>query len=185
MTTLEGRLIMQSLDRIHRRNLLHAVGTTVGHHRNQRVITTNAFARLCFNGKEAPDEQHHGGGKVCQFLYKNECIIYDARPFGCRCFFSLQPCEKEACAVVEPFLVTMNTVFQQFIEHVDRGGFFGNLNRVLAHLATVDKKPLPKHLRNGPGLSRNEPIPGLLVPPEHRERAQPIVKDLQRIAFGQ
>ena len=84
--------------------------------------------------------------------------------------------------MVEPFLLTVNTVCLQFIEHLDQGGFFGNLNDVLAFLISDEKRRLPAAMSGRHGLSPNKPIPGLLIPPEHRQRMQPFLLDLERIA---
>jgi hypothetical protein len=145
-------------------------------------MTTNDFALFCLKGEDVPEEDNYDSGLPCRFLSKNECVVYDARPFGCRCFFSTQACKTEPMAVVEPFLVTVNTVFLQFIEHIDRGGFFGNLNDVLALLVPGNRNNLPNDPVHLSPLPRNRTIPGLLIPPEHQERMGPILRDLRKIA---
>ena len=184
MTTLEGRLIMRHLAVTAQKvPSLAAAPATLQSQRYSPPITTNAFALLCFKGEDPPEEQNGQSGMPCRFLSDNECIIYDARPFGCRCFFSTQPCKKEACAVVEPFLLTVNTVFLQFIEHTDRGGFFGNLNDVLAFLKSAHQHGCQNSSIRSQRLSGNKPIPGLLVPPEHHKRMEPFLVELKKIAF--
>lgn len=183
MTTLEGHRLIEYLG-LHDQDALCSVVPGAPHaERYIPAITTNEFAFYCFKGEDPPEEQNASIGMPCRFLSNNECVVYDARPFGCRCFFSTQPCEKEACAVVDPFLITVNTVFLQFIEHMDTEGFFGNLNDVLAFLTSTDQHGSPKAPICRQGLSRNKTIPGLLIPPEHKDRMEPILMDLKRIVF--
>ncbi len=185
MTTLEGRRITEYLRCNDDEALLSLVHATVRSRWYRPTMTTNDFALLCLKGEHPPEEQNNYSGIACRFLSNSECVIYDARPFGCRCFFSTQACATEACAVIDPFLLTVNTVFLQFIEHIDTGGFFGNLNDVLALLTSGDRNHLFNNLAHLRTLSRNRSIPGLLITPEHQERMEPILRDLKRIAFEQ
>jgi Fe-S-cluster containining protein len=184
MTTLEGRLIIEDLAGTVRKGRHAAAPAASQTNRDNPPMTTNAFALFCFQGQDPSahqNEQNPRAGMPCRFLSDDECTIYDARPFGCRCFFSTQLCEKEGCAVIEPFLLTVNTVFLQFIEHMDQDGFFGNLDDVLAFL-TSDKQPGAQAGMTGRRrLSSNQPIPVLLIPPEHRQRMEPIVQDLKEL----
>ena len=185
MTTLEGRAIIEYLSLNDQEALLSLASGTPHSEWYRPPITTNDFALFCLKGKEPPEEQNDHSGVACRFLSKNECVIYDARPFGCRCFFSTQACETEPCAVVDPFLLTVNTVFLQFIEHIDAGGFFGNLNDVLALLASGNRNNFTNNSVHLSTLPRNRTIPGLLITPEHQERMGPILRDLKRIAYRQ
>jgi Fe-S-cluster containining protein len=183
MTTLEGRGIIDYLSLNDEQALLSLARGTQHSEWYRPIITTNDFALFCLKGEDPPEEQNDYSGVACRFLLKKECVIYNARPFGCRCFFSTQACETEPCAVVDPFLFTVNTVFLQFIEHIDTGGFFGNLNDVLALLASGDRNNLTNNSVHLSTLRRNRTIPGLLIPPEHQERMGPILRDLKRIAY--
>lgn len=185
MTTLEGRAIIEYLSLNDQEALLSLARGTPHSEWYRPTITTNDFALFCLKGKEPPEEQNDYSGVACRFLSNNECVIYDARPFGCRCFFSTQACETEPCAVVDPFLLTVNTVFLQFIEHIDTGGFFGNLNDVVALLASGHRNNLTNSSVHLSTLPRNRTIPGLLITPEHQERMGPILRDLKRIAYRQ
>jgi Fe-S-cluster containining protein len=185
MTTLEGCGIIEYLRCNDEEALLSLAHATPRSEWYRPMITTNDFALFCLKGDDPPEEQNDYSGFACRFLSNNECVIYDARPFGCRCFFSTQACETEACAVIDPFLLTVNTVFLQFIEHIDTGGFFGNLNDILALLASGDRNNLANNSLHLSTLPRNRSIPGLLISPEHQERMEPILRDLRRIAFQQ
>jgi Fe-S-cluster containining protein len=182
MTTLEGRRIMQHPKVTNQKALLPASGANLHSVRYSPTITTNGFALLCFRGEDPPEEQNVYTGTACRFLSDNECMIYDSRPFGCRCFFSTQACTAQDCAVIDPFLLTVNTVFLQFIEHMDTGGFFGNLNDVLGFLTSEDRHESTNVPIQGRGLAQNKIIPGFLIPQEHQERMEPILMDLKRIA---
>jgi hypothetical protein len=85
---------------------------------------------------------------------------------------------------VDPFLLTANTVFMQFIEDIDHGGVFGNMTDVLLWLKSDEhRKQYEGHanLDRLTGLCVNHRIPGLLLPPEHQERIQPILEQLRKI----
>ena len=183
MTTLEGRRIIEYLRSNDEETLLSLAHGTPRSEWYRPTITTNDFALFCLKGEAPPKEQNNCSGIACTFLSNSECMIYEVRPFGCRCFFSTQACETEACAVIDPFLLTVNTVFLQFIEQIDKGGFFGNLNDVLALLASGDRNNLRNNSAHLRSLSQNRGIPGLLITPEHQERMEPILRDLKRIAF--
>jgi Fe-S-cluster containining protein len=187
MTTLEGYRIRQSLNAKGHAHLLQATCETTQEARFRPVVSTNALAALCLRGEEPPDEGTSFSPRPCPLLLDNECPIYEDRPFGCRCFSSTQVCTAAGFAVTDPLLVTINTVFLQFIEHVDTGGFFGNLTDILLFLefgthyspyeaATTYSQPaLPR------GLTPNTVMPALLVPPEHQQPLQPILSTLRRI----
>lgn len=183
MTTLEGRLIVEDSAGTDRQGRAVASGEAIVQP-GEPPITTNDFALFCLKGQDPSphqNERNPRAGMPCRFLSNDECTIYDVRPFGCRCFFSAQPCEKEGCAVIDPFLLTVNTVFLQCIEHMDQGGFFGHLDDVLAFLAS-DKQPGAQAGPTGRRrLSSNKRIPVLLIPPEHRQRMEPILQDLKQI----
>ena len=183
MTTLEGHRIVQLLDHKDQYALREIIPDATHPEGYRPQITTNEFALFCFKGEDPPEEANVYTGTACRFLSDNECTIYDARPFGCRCFFSTQSCEKEACAIMDPFLITVNTVFLQFIEHVDAEGLFGNLNDVLAFLTSTDPHKFSTNAIHWHGLAQNKPIHCLLIPPEHKERMKPILVCLKKIVF--
>jgi len=195
-TTLEGYYILRHLAVSEKMDLLDAVHRTAEKRRFQPTLSINELAALCSRGEEPPEEHINGSPVACPFLYHDECLIYERRPFGCRCFFSVTPCKDEACAVVDPFLVTANTVFLQFIEHVDARGLSGNMSDVILFLEPEARRLRyenegafhgPKDRRAGHDsycfgqLVQNRPIPVLLVPPEHQEQLQPLLEELEKI----
>lgn len=184
MTTLEGYRIFEHLFSTGQQDVFQTLRRTAHQERFQPTVTTNALAALCMQGNDPPEENGDWPLATCPFLSNNECPIYLHRPFGCRCFFSTQTCDAIACATVDPFLVTVNTLFLQFIEHVDASGLGGNMTDVLLFLESETQR---KHYETGacvnhpPGLSMNRSIPGLLIPPEHQSRIQPILQKITNI----
>jgi Fe-S-cluster containining protein len=187
LTTLEGYHILRSLMAKRKVDLLEALRSKAQGDRLQPSLSTNALAALCLRGEDPPEEDMGSSHRTCPFLLSSECLIYEERPFGCRCFFSTQVCNAETFAVMDPFLVTVNTVFLQFIEHFDLGGLYGNLTDILLFLEsetcrsnyetgmTIDKADPPA------GLTPNRTMPALLVPPEHEQDLQPMLMALRKI----
>ncbi|MBW2318870.1 MAG: hypothetical protein JRF24_09370 [Deltaproteobacteria bacterium] len=187
ITTLEGRRILKHPALSHDKNLLNLVLRCQDHPESQSPISTNAFARLCLQGQEFPQENQDIGQKTCIFLSRRQCLIYDDRPFGCRSFFSTQPCQEGGSAVVDPFLISINSIFLQFIEDIDEGGFFGPINNVLSFLAAQDPyrhgahRGDPESCYHRQHLTGNIAMPAIMIPPEHEERIEPILKQLKAI----
>ena len=176
VTALEGRLVSDYLlaNGWGRAGLEQRLGKFPG--RRRALLTTNDFARLCFDGVEAPEEEGTPWDFTpCLFLKNNCCTIYPVRPFMCRAFVSTGNCAEQGVAEVAPFMLMANTVFMQLIEHLDQGRPWGNLLDVLAlQLAgSTDQS----HEQNRLAMSR--PLPGFLIPPEEEEDLQPIFKALE------
>jgi Fe-S-cluster containining protein len=145
-------------------------------------LTTNDFAEMCMKGEETPDEQGNQVTGRCPLLKNETCTIYDVRPFECRSLISNVNCRDEGCAEQDPFSISVNTVFKQFIEHVDSSGISGNLTDILVHLDIEMGKG--DDLKGGPvadNLIQNKALQILLVQPEHQEKMQPIIDSIQQI----
>lgn len=184
LTTLEGYMILDYMASKGKLDLLEKVEAALSKKRFQPAITTNRLAELCVEGKELPDEESASPGGKCPLLIDNECPIYPVRPFGCRCLVSSQNCGDTGYADIEPFVISVNNLFLQTIEHIDSGGCFGNLTDILFFLKSEDnrKKYMEKTLIDAEkGLIPNQSIKILMIPPEHRIRIQPILKSLQKI----
>jgi Fe-S-cluster containining protein len=177
MTRLEGLLIGASIPPA---RIIEAVGAEGIFPRYQPALSTNGYVKLC-RTVECDDVNEAVLPEKCPFLEDNACTIYPVRPFGCRCMISTAACEDNGSAEIDDFTLTINTVFLQFIEHLDKDGFFGNMIDVLIHL-TSEK-------RNHPGTCRvvpNHAIPALMVPPAHRDRIKDLINTLDRmITAGQ
>ncbi len=182
MTTLEGYQIIKYLTSSNQMALLEKIKSDEGKSRFIPAVTTNALAQMGYDGEDIPDEDAGDAVENCPILKNDECPVYEVRPFGCRCLVSKYNCQEKGYAEIDPFVVTVNNVFLQFIEHMDEKGFFGNFTDVLLFLESEDMRqsyetasmPTP-----GPGLIKNHPLSVLLVPPEHRERIKPILELLQ------
>jgi len=188
ITTLEGYRIVEHLISTGQLNLFQPLRRSAHQERFQPAVTTNELAALCIQGENLPEEECDWPMAACPFLSNNECLIYLERPFGCRCFFSTQKCEAIACALVDPFLVTVNTVFLQFIEHIDSGGLFGNMTDVLLFLQSETQRKryeINTSLNHSGGLSVNRSIPAFLVPRGHQLRIQPILQKIENIRLPQ
>jgi hypothetical protein len=85
---------------------------------------------------------------------------------------------------MDDYVVTVNTIFLQTLEHLDQGGCSGNLTDVLLCLSD-DKKRLDYRLNRLPcrreGLIENRALTALMVPPEHRARVGPILAALRNL----
>lgn len=80
---------------------------------------------------------------------------------------STQKCSQNGYAEIDDLTLTFNTVFLQFIEHIDQKGFSGNMIDVLIHLS-ANAGRIPEGCRVTP----NRPIPALMVPPATATRLQ-------------
>lgn len=183
MTTLEGALLFEEMARQENRDLLDRVKAASRNQRFSPQITTNRLAQLCIRGETPPDEESDPKWGACALLTDNQCPLYASRPFGCRCFVSKTDCRGSGCADVDPFVITVNNVFMQFIEHIDVNGYFGNMTDILVYIESSqfnqgfgdsDQKATAP-------LAPNQALEMLMVPPEHRAKIQPMVNALLQI----
>jgi len=184
MTTLEGYLIITRMISYGKSGLFENIERAIPKRRFQPQTTTNRLADLCMKGEDPPVEENESLNGSCPLLKDNLCPIYQVRPFGCRCFVSKKDCRKQGYAEVDSFILTVNNLFLQFIEHVDSQGFSGNLIDVLKFMAL--KKNRRNYKRNtldhpDTGLIPNLKITVLMIPPEHRVKIQPILNALHNI----
>ena len=82
-------------------------------------------------------------------------------------------------------MLTVNNIFLQTMEHLDRHGCFGNLSDVLLGLSSGENE---RCYRDGKidcakmGLIKNQAMTVLMIPPDHREKVEPILDQLRRIS---
>jgi len=187
LTTLEAYQIITWLKEHREWDVIHQLDAWGGRLRFQPSITTNRLAELCMRGEEIPQEESDPSWGHCPFLMENACRIYPIRPFGCRCLLSNQKCEETRCAQVPPFVLTVNTVFLQVIEHLDHNGFSGNLTdlvRWLAVTANCHSYQTGGLTSAAQGLVANRPLPCLMIPEEHRMKMRDLLAELQGIDVG-
>jgi hypothetical protein len=146
-------------------------------------ITTNQLANLCAQGLEPPEEES-SEWNPCPFLTDDLCTIYAVRPFGCRCLLSRHDCGTVGYADMEDYVLAVNTVFLQSIEHMDDNGCAGNLLDVLGVIASEkNRQAYENKTLDCPavGLIANQPLNILMIPPEHRTKMEPVLRSLQEI----
>jgi len=187
MTTLEGYRIALFLESNGQSDLYAKVRKATSQKRFQPKVTTNRLAELCEQGKDVPDEDSGINRGACPLLTNNECPIYPVRPFGCRCFVSRIDCIERGYAEIDPFVLTVNDLLLQYIEHVDKDGHFGNLTDVLLFVQSqVSIKSCRKETLKTADtvLIKNQPIKAILLPPEHKVKVKPILQALQSIKIS-
>ena len=144
--------------------------------------TTNGFARACMEGRDANEEENDPSWGRCPLLEDGVCTIYPVRPLGCRVMMSTTPCEQTGQADMPFLALTITTVFMQFVEHLDAGGVYGSFLDLLEYAGKNDLA-CNRLLGDGKilGTTPNLKIPALMIPPEHVEKTQNIVKSLGRM----
>jgi hypothetical protein len=174
MTESEGTIVWQHLEAASRGK------------RFQPGYSTNALAQVCLDGGQLPEEENDPQWGQCPVLTDLLCPLYRTRPFGCRCMVSNSNCGNEGFASMSDWVMTLNQVFCQFIEHLDAGGFSGNFTDVLLYMKSEDNRlhyQIHGPMAISPPFVANRPIPVLMVPPEHQERLAPILDTIREI-FG-
>jgi len=80
----------------------------------------------------------------------------------------------------------VNTVFLQVIEHLDAEGCSGNLIDVLKFMASKNRRRVYERGQlacEKNGLIVNWELKVLMIPPEHREKIEPILQQLREISL--
>jgi hypothetical protein len=170
VTRLEADLIFRHLGDSGRSSLLDKLGGAAELPRFQPLTTTNTLSHLCRKGESPPVETCDPSWRPCPFLSESRCAIYAVRPFACRCMVSKSVCEVGGQAEMDDYLLALQTVFMQFIEHADSDGCSGNLIDMLLDRDCGKSGFLP-----------NRPIEMILLPPEYQERGKKIVAKLSAL----
>ncbi|MDM8544069.1 hypothetical protein QUF90_23580 [Desulfococcaceae bacterium HSG9] len=184
MTTLEGALIAEKLADKGKTDLFDRLNAVTDNRRFLPKITTNELAERCVQGKAIPDEENGPLQGKCPLLIDNQCPLYSVRPFGCRCFISTTECKVNGYADVNPFVISVNNLFLQYIEHIDSDGFFGNMTDILVFINTMANRQdiSANTMKQAPKrLIVNKPLKVVLTPPEHREKIKPVLNALLQI----
>jgi len=185
LTTLEGYRLVHSREPDQLEHLQQCLEPAIEKRVFRPLLTTNRIAELCRQGREIPEEVFGDPAEICPLLEENACPVYSLRPFGCRCLVSRVPCRESGTAEMPDFVLTVNTVFLQMIEHLDATGCTGNLADVLLCLLAADNRQAYREGRlscSATGLIGNRPLTVLMVPPEHRNRLQPILGALAKLS---
>jgi hypothetical protein len=184
LTTLEGYFLISELNPDQKVHLQRLLERSAGEGRFQPRLSTNELAHRCIRGETIPEDVAAPCRGVCPLLDGGLCSVYRLRPFGCRCFISKTPCAHRGSADADEFVVTLNTVFLQALEHIDADGCSGNLTDVLLCLSN-EKNRLAyragQRVCRRQGLIENRPMTAWMVPPVHRTRVAPIIAALRRL----
>jgi len=184
LTTLEGYWLLGGLPLESKADLREKLRTDRDTGRFRPQMTTNQLADFYARGFYPPDASHRATEKTCSLLNDRLCLLYEFRPFGCRCLVSKYNCAEIGYAEIDDFVLSVNTVFMQTIEHLDINGCTGNLTDLLEVMqntqnwTTYEKGALSCQDN---GLVRNHALTVLMIPPEHRARMQPILEKLRQI----
>ena len=184
MTTLEGFRIFDHLERSANAQCLETISANIHPERFRPQISINRMADICARDGDPPEEHLNPEAGPCPVLEEDACRLYSVRPFACRCMVSAQNCGQTGFADMDPFILTVNDVFLQHLEHIDAQGYTGNFADVMQFLAVAENRSnyVAGHLGPAPeGLVPNQPVFVLMIPPEHRERIQPILKQIRSI----
>lgn len=180
MTTLEGLFILDHWQAHGRKPPMELLRKSAQNPGFRPTLTINQLAALCLEDKEIPEESADPGAGPCPLLRNDLCTLYAARPFGCRAMVSSTDCAYSGEADMPDFVLAANNLISQFIEALDHAGRFGNLADILLLLSAPAAVPPQEH----PSLEKmaaNRSIPVLMIPPEHRQRMQPLLRALQQI----
>jgi hypothetical protein len=185
LTTIEGYKIIEQLISEKDTEWTDKIrpATDLTHFRPQ--ITTNQLAHLCAQGIEPPEETQPER-QPCPLLSRNRCPLYRVRPFGCRCLVSRHDCGQHGYADIDDYVLSVNTVLLQTIEHLDADGCSGNMLDVLMVMAGQENRRAYKKGKLdclSTKLIQNQPLKILMIPPEHRTRMEPILQSLRNIRF--
>lgn len=184
-TTLEGLWIYNHLEADGSLKALKAKLSTAPVRRYQPAITLNQMVALCLNDLEIPEETNDPDAGPCLWLEDDLCPLYEQRPFACRAMCSLENCTQSGEAQMPPLVLSANNVMMQFIEALDRPGGSGNIADVLQFLTLKENR---QAYTNGTLSVFSDPLKPnlafevLMIPPEHRQDMEPLVKALQQVA---
>jgi hypothetical protein len=187
LTTLEGYKIADRLMIAGKSHIIDQLVRVDISTRYRPQISTNRLAELYAADAKVPEEEMADQWEECPLLDVDACAIYGLRPFGCRCLTSRQDCSETGFADIDDFTLSVNTVFLQTIEHLDADGCSGNLIDMLRVMSSGDNRQAYAEDRlkcEANGLIVNWTLKVLMIPPEHRTRMEPILRDLRNIKLS-
>jgi len=180
MTSLEYAFVVDGMDELEKNKLAQKIVQGRSERRFQPAYTINEMAARCLKGKEIPEEENDPSWGQCPLLYQGACTIYEKRPLGCRMLISQVKCQEVGYARMPPFLLTLNNLFQQVVEHMDARGTSGNLTDMILWQAECAHKDALSH-PPGPHILNNCRAPVFMVPPEHQEQIRPLMAKLSHL----
>ena len=187
LTSLEAAYIFAGLDKGRIEALADRIKAAGTGRRYRPSLTTNGFAGACLSGEPVAEEENDPAWGTCPLLEDGRCTIYEVRPLGCRNMMSNVRCADTGYADMPSLALTLNNLFLQYVEGLDTLSFSGNLTDMLdLYLTAGHGNATPLYLSleklqysDKKGLFiGNQPVPAWMVPPEHRDRAAPVLKAL-------
>ncbi|MDO8948038.1 MAG: hypothetical protein Q7U88_12910 [Desulfocapsaceae bacterium] len=180
VTAIEGEVIHR-LIRENGRELWLAEGLQKKGTTCRPRMTTNDFAGACLQGEDVQPEQY-GNMSPCPFLEDGCCLIYEARPFSCRCFASEQTCVAGMSALLPEYYLSASTAVMQIIEHLGQGEYWGNMLDVLATLCDLPENRKYATLlstsfvdQSRVQLVKAKPLPGFLLLEDEMGEIAPLL----------
>ena len=184
MTTLEGYRIISHLEKTNETHRLETIARQSHPDRFMPRVSINRLADICAQDGDPPEEHLNPDAGPCPVLENDACPFYAVRPFGCRCMVSARNCGETGFADMDPFILTVNDVFLQHLEHIDAQGYTGNFADVMQFLEHDENRQNYAAGRLGAapaGLVANQPVSVLMIPPEYRERIKPLFIQIRSI----
>lgn len=183
-TTLETMYIRNGLLTAERPDCIEHIRAVLQERYMRPSVTVNGLAVHCFRREEPPEQSQDYDHAPCPILEPSGCPAYQARPFACRAMWSEITCQPGGEATIDPFILTVNGVFEQLIEHIDVRGLCGNLIDIMEHM---NDDTVRGHYERGDALMPTYPFlpttpsPGFLVPAEHRPAVRPVLERIWNI----
>ena len=182
MTGLEGELLCEYI-LAHQGSRWLAQKLQVTLVRRTSLQTTNEYARACLEGRESDINETRLGG-CCPFLEQDQCTVYPARPFACRCFGSTTSCSSGGNAVLPPAYLSGATAVSQVIEHLGQFSPWGNMIDLLYIQAAAAGylTHLEDYQENVATARSNcltaSPLPGFLIEESVADRVIPLLESI-------
>ncbi len=181
MTALEGTRIHRFIRKNGKEKWL-AEALYHSHRTIPPQMTTNEYAAACLQGQDVTP----GAGEnpsPCPFLENDCCMIYEVRPFGCRCFGSRIRCSPGQEALLPEYYITASTAVMQVIEHLGQFEYWGNMIDVLLAMCDMTENRNTSLFLHDHSLSMQariqtltaKPLPGFLIPEDDHKRVDPLL----------
>lgn len=180
ITGLEGILILEYIKSQNLQALLNNIHTIPSNKRFHPKTTINQEAWLASNDKPIPQPED-APVHTCPFLTNHQCSIYPVRPMSCRTMVSSIICKQTGQATMSSFQMSVATLFYQFIEMLDAGGYYGNYLNILEMLTNPPETRSIQLALIESLLLKNQRIHQIMMPPEHQEEIIPIMDAIQKV----
>ena len=141
-------------------------------------ISLNTLADKYAKKEAYEEKEKERPGAPCFFLKDDLCSVYPARPMMCRIMLSQKNCHEYGVADMPPLAVTLSNILLQVVEHLDADGYTGNISDVISYVSRIAKG---NHNTTPDQLVKNRKIPLLMLPPEDKQKAMPMLTAIGKI----